>query len=263
MLASPKRSALLSGLLHGGAIALVLLVTTVKTPTLDPPRNHTPGRDIRNYISLVPRRSEGGGGGGAREETRASKGMLLRASLRPFAPPVVRLLNENPRITMEAAILASPDTLPPVPDGAVWGDPNGVLGKLSSGPGAGSGIGDGCCGGVGPGKGPGAGPGQSPVGGISGQSGLTGIVTRPVLLTKAEPEYTEEARRAKVQGMVVLRVEVNERGGTQNISILRSLGLGLDERAVEAVQRWKFRAGQLNGKPTVTVAIIEVSFRLL
>ena len=82
-------------------------------------------------------------------------------------------------------------------------------------------------------------------------------------MTKIEPEYTEEARRAKLQGTVLLRIEVNERGQPQNLRIRQSLGLGLDERAVDAVKRWRFRAGTADGKPVVTEAVVEVNFRLL
>ena len=86
---------------------------------------------------------------------------------------------------------------------------------------------------------------------------------QPELHFKIEPEYTDEARRAKLQGSVMLRIEVNERGKAQNISIRQSLGLGLDERAVEAVKRWQFRPGTIGGKPVVTIALVEVNFRLL
>ena len=72
---------------------------------------------------------------------------------------------------------------------------------------------------------------------------FTGSVSPPVLLWKTEPEYSEEARKAKVQGTVILRIEVDARGQAQAITVERSLGLGLDDRAVEAVRRWKFKPG--------------------
>jgi TonB family protein len=88
-------------------------------------------------------------------------------------------------------------------------------------------------------------------------------VSAPVLLYKVEPEYSEEARKAKYQGVVVLRVVVDSTGRVVNPQVIRSLGLGLDEKAIEAVRRWKFRPGSKDGKPVPVIAEIEVSFRLL
>jgi len=176
MYASPKRSALISGLVHAAAIVLVLLATTVKTA----PRSNLDvvsiaERDISAFLPLRP--SEGSGGGGARDHTPASKGPLPPTKLRVFTPPVVRILNENPRLTMDAAILEPPELT--IPE-AAYGDPNGILGRLSSGPGDGGGIGDGHQGGVGGGRGRGAGKD-----GVSGGNPpARGIITAPVLLSK-------------------------------------------------------------------------------
>jgi TonB family protein len=88
-------------------------------------------------------------------------------------------------------------------------------------------------------------------------------VSAPSLLSKVEPEYSEEARKAKHQGMVVLYVEVDPAGRPHNIKVVRSLGLGLDEKAMEAVSKWKFRPGLKDGKPVTVGATVEVTFRLL
>jgi TonB family protein len=171
----------------------------------------------------------------------------------------VKPVNYNPILPMEPTIVGTPDSMLPVL-GQI-GDPNGVLGPLSGGPGKNEGMGPGDGGGVGAGHGPGSGPGDGP--GVSGEAHIRGTVKAPELLSKIEPEYTEEARRAKLQGTVMLRIDVNERGQAQNIMVRESLGLGLDERAIEAVKRWQFRPGTINGKPAVTSALIEVNFRLL
>jgi TonB family protein len=85
----------------------------------------------------------------------------------------------------------------------------------------------------------------------------------PILLSKREPEYSEEARKAKYQGTVILSVEVDTDGVPQNIRVIRSIGLGLDEKAIEAVQRWKFKPGTQDGNPISMRTEVEVQFRLL
>jgi TonB family protein len=143
-----------------------------------------------------------------------------------------------------------------------WGDPLAKVGPPSSGPGSGGGIGSGSGGGVGSGRGPGFGPGEG--GGIGGGVyRIGGGVTAPTLIHKVEPEYSEEARKAKFQGTVVLYVVVDEKGMPRDIKVVRPLGLGLDEKAVEAVEKWRFRPGYLNGKAVAVAATVEVNFRLL
>ena len=66
----------------------------------------------------------------------------------------------------------------------------------------------------------------------------------PALVQKLEPEYSEEARAAKFQGTVLLYIDVTPEGTAQNIRVARSLGMGLDEKAIEAVKQWKFSPGQ-------------------
>jgi periplasmic protein TonB len=77
-----------------------------------------------------------------------------------------------------------------------------------------------------------------------------------------EPQYTEEARAAKFQGTVTLYAEITPDGTATNIRVLHSLGLGLDEKAIEAVKQWRFKPGQKDGKPVTVAATIEVNFRL-
>jgi TonB family protein len=83
------------------------------------------------------------------------------------------------------------------------------------------------------------------------------------VLAKVEPEYSEEARKAKFQGTVMLYIEVDENGKPKNLRVVRALGLGLDEKAIEAVSKWKFRPGFKDGKPVTVAATVEVNFRLL
>jgi TonB family protein len=92
---------------------------------------------------------------------------------------------------------------------------------------------------------------------------IGGAVTQPYILFKVEPEYSEEARKAKWQGTVKLSVVVDEFGQAQDIKVVRALGLGLDQEAVEAVSRWVFKPGTMNGTPVAVFATIEVTFHLL
>jgi TonB family protein len=265
MYATPKRSALLSGLLHAAAIVAALSVASVRNPSVIWKPVALVGRDIGRYLASVPREAVGGGGGGTRSDTRASAGRLPRAAPRQFTPPVVEYVNLNPQLPMEPTLVMSEIALPNI-DLPRFGDPNGVSGPASGGRGSGGGIGDGIGTGVGDSPGPGYGPGPGGGGGVPpgpGSGGLEGGITQPVLLWKIEPEYTDEARRAKVQGTVILHIEVDTRGQAQNITVRQSLGLGLDERAIEAVRRWRFRPGYRDGKPWVTAAMVQVNFRLM
>ena len=116
--------------------------------------------------------------------------------------------------------------------------------------------------GFGHGKGDGFGFGQD--GGAGGATYIVGgDVSSPLLISKIQPEYTEDARRAKYSGIVHLAVVIDEHGVPVDIRIVNPLGLGLDEKAVEAVQRWRFRPGYKNGKPVKVRAAIDVNFRLL
>lgn len=89
-----------------------------------------------------------------------------------------------------------------------------------------------------------------------------GGVANPIPTYKPEPQYSDEARNAKWQGAVLLSLVVDETGKPTNIRVVRPLGLGLDEKAVEAVSQWIFKPGVKDGAPVPVQAQIEVSFRL-
>jgi TonB family protein len=205
---------------------------------------------------------QGGGGGGDRSALPASFGKLPKASMKQFTPPVAVYNNLNPKLAMDPSIIAPPDTPLPQVNAANYGDPFSKSGILSNGTGSGGGIGSGKGGGVGSGIGGGVGPGEG--GGFGGGVfRVGGGVTAPTLLSKVEPEYSEEARKAKYSGTVVLYIEVYTDGLAHNIKVQRSLGLGLDEKAVEAVKKWRFSPGKKDGKAVPVAATIEVNFRLL
>ena len=226
--------------------------------------------DISPYLAQLqmparadPGDSGGGGGGGANSPLPASRGKLPRFSLEPqLAPPTPIIRNPNPQLAVEPTVRVPPDVSVPAVDLNMFGDPFGADGPPSAGPGTGGGIGSGRGTGVGSGRGSGVGPGSG--GGIGGGVyRIGGGVSMPRVLYKIEPEYSEEARKAKYQGTVLLQIEVWEDGVAHNIRVLRSLGLGLDEKAVDAVKQWKFSPGKKDGKPVRVLAQVQVSFRLL
>jgi TonB family protein len=242
-------------LIHAAAIALVLFLSASK---------HSPINQLltaRDTVVYTPRqfRNSPGGGGGQHSPLPVTKGQPPKPAPRVFTMPVMTVRDTMPELPMAPAILAPPDPNMPAVDLAHIGLPTGVSGVMSGGPGSG---------GLGSTNGPGAGNrGGSGLDGAGGD-GITPLphgrnVTRPQLISKKEPEYSDEARKAKIQGTVQLSVVVTASGQVGDIRVIRSLGLGLDERAMDAVRQWKFRAATVDGKPVSTRAVVEVTFRLL
>lgn len=245
-----------SFLIHVGAVALILFLGSLKpvqkmmqqvVPLFAPP--------IEPY---KPEVHKGGGGGGAKAPLDASKGKLPKIAPKQFTPPRVD--------TIQAKLPMTPTIVSDVPipniDATNYGDTLSKLGVPSNGTGIGGGIGTGSGGGVGSGRGPGVGPGSG--GGFGGGAyRIGGGVSQPQLVHKEEPEYSEEARKAKWQGTVQLEIVVDEHGMPKDLRVKRALGLGLDQKAMEAVAKWRFTPGMKDGKPVPVIAVIDVSFRLL
>jgi periplasmic protein TonB len=264
MLSSPTRSTLISGFLHGTAIVVVLALTGVKPPIFHKPATTVVfPSDVKDYLAHANKKLIGGGGGGANDPNPASVGAVPRFAPRQFTQPLVKIENKDPVFSVEPTLVGDSNIRIEQLDYTLWGSPNGSHGVPSGGPGKCCGIGNGPGdGGIGDDGGQGLGPGKRGDG-VTYNGAARGSVVRPVLIAKNDPEYSEDARKAKLQGTVVLHIEVGTDGRAQNITVQRSLGLGLDERAMEAVRNWKFKPGTINGKPAVVEAIIEVNFRLL
>ena len=204
----------------------------------------------------------GGGGGGDNSIVDPNKGKLPKFEKDPVVPPQVQTV-DNPKIAMEAAIDVQKNiTLPDNPLMTNIGVKSGVNVVLSNGQGTGGGMGSGSGGGMGSGTGNGYGPGY---GGNTG-GGLYhvgGGVSAPVALNSVEAEFSDEARRAKYQGICLISLIVDAQGNPQNPRVIRTLGMGLDEKALEAVRKYKFRPAMKDGKTPVPVMItVEVNFRL-
>jgi TonB family protein len=212
---------------------------------------------------MKPAQSEagGGGGGGARDLLPASAGLLPKLAMRQITPPTV-LPNPTPKLAVESTVIAPPDiqitaraNLPNL------GDPKSYAVIPSSGPGANGGIGTGSKGGVGPGQGDGVGPGLN--GGYGGDTFRMGKgITAPRLIYQTDPEFSEEARKAKYQGNCVLGLVVDASGLPTNIRVLNSLGMGLDQKAIESVKNWRFEPGKRDGRGIAVEIAVEVDFHL-
>ena len=91
---------------------------------------------------------------------------------------------------------------------------------------------------------------------------LGGDVSEPVVIRQVQPEYSEEAREARYEGVVRLDAIIHKDGSVQVLGVLQSLGFGLDEKAIDAIEQWQFRPGMLNGEPVAVSMNIEVTFNL-
>jgi TonB family protein len=219
--------------------------------------------DISPYILQPSKtRAGGGGGGGDHDKIEASKGALPKFAQDQFTPPVRVIRNPNPVLPVTPSVVVPPQikiasTMP------VFGDPysHNVNGPDSNGVGTGGGIGSGSGGGVGSGSGPGVGPGYG--GGIGGGVySVGGGVSAPKVIYDPQPDYSDEARKAKFQGVVVLWCVVGADGRVRDVRVQRSLGMGLDEKAIEAVRTWKFEPARKDGVAVPVQVAVEINFHL-
>ena len=252
---------LLSVLVHVTLITLAL-IPWVATPKRLQQALITIALYAPSRLVLPPDAMAGGGGGGRHALTPASLGKLPKAADKQLAPPDPEPpRNPDPALIVEQSIVAPQLASLPQLKLLNVGDPNGIFGPASPGPGIGYGVGPGSGHGVGEGDGPGVGPGEG--GGCCGGSFVIGGgVSEPVLIKEVRPEYSEEARKARYQGTVILHTIVREDGSVQVLKIARAVGYGLDQKAIAAVLQWLFKPARMNGKPVAVGLSIEVNFNL-
>ncbi|HEY7402578.1 MAG TPA: energy transducer TonB [Candidatus Angelobacter sp.] len=241
---------LLSFVTHMGAIVLMLWLLHVAVPAKIIPPTNANSIDLAPYIPMkVGKGGPSGGGGGDASKLKASAGTPPKAAKQQFTPPTV-LVQQKSKLMIEPTVVADLK----VPPNAQLGDPLSKLMTPSNGTGVGGGIGSGDGGGVGSGHGgPGVGPGIYHVG---------DGVSPPRAIYTPEPEFSEEARKAKYQGVVVLNIIVGVDGRVHSPRVVRSLGMGLDEKALEGVKTWKFDPSKKDGRPVAVEMNIEVAFNL-
>ena len=228
-----------------------------------------------------PARSRGGGGGGDGSRLASSQGRIPTPSLIPAPIPTaaVRLPQALPvaGIDLDPALWRKLDY-------SSYGDPRSKSTTPSNGSGEGGGIGNGKGTGIGEGDGPGFGRGRD--GGIGGGSKEPGggdiggsrrnnpdgdsdrvykspeVSTRPRVIAKPEPQYTEQARRDQVTGTVVLRVVFSSSGQVINIHAVQKLSGGLTEKAIAAARQIRFMPAMRNGQPVSMYMQLEYNFNL-
>jgi periplasmic protein TonB len=251
----PRKDAFLLSLLGQAAILAVIVYLTSCA--------------IRSSPAIAPRIGDldrlplvfsglNGGGGGNHARLPASNGSLPEASLEPqIVPPTVIVPKEPPKLAAPETVVVAPDIK--LAPGALVGDPSSLFSNgRSDGKGGPDGIGDtGCCGGVGNSFGPHAGEGPSgPY--PAGQKG----VSVPEVIYSPEPSFSDEARQAKFQGVVLLMLVVGPDGRPYNVRVRQSLGMGLDEKAIEAVKNWRFHPAIRNGQPVAAQIGVQIDFHL-
>ena len=258
-----KASPIIAVVAHVVVIALILWTFIAVKKVVAKKNQLLTNIDVPQYMPIAPKGPQmgGGGGGGSHDILQAPKGKLPKFEEQPIVPPMV-IKNDKPKLAMDPSIMMPKDIQLPNNNLPNLGDPRtSVVGPASNGSGSGAGMGTGSGGGIGSGKGNGYGPGEG--GGYGG--GLYhvgGGVSAPQLVFAPDPEFSDEARRAKYQGVCVVSLIVDAQGLPQRVQVVRHLGMGLDEKAVEAVKQYKFKPATQQGKPVPVDVNIELNFRI-
>ena len=259
-----RSSRVVSFLIHGIAIELLLILWGLAShqQIMQAAENFIPV-DFKLYdppppVMPVAKVEGGGGGGGAHKIPPPPKAPLPKlVHIQTLAPQIIRVA--NPKLAMEPTLQVNMPENTTVPKLGMPDSPQVELASQGSGSHSGFGIGVG--GGIGAGQSGGAGPGAN--GGFGGGvMTVGGGVSAPQVIHSAEPEFTDAARRADYQGTVSIQLIVDSQGNPQDIRIVRHLGMGLDEKAIEAVRLYKFKPATYRGYPVAVQLVIDVDFRL-
>lgn len=260
--------------LHGLAIATILFVASLGLAVADERTEPLKDEPIRMVFLVARGPGGGGGGGGLMMKTPPPKAMRKGAERissplpsRKLPPPMRPQPKppEPPPPPLEAKPL--PPVMAPIATKPAEAENRaGVLAKApetppSQGPGAGGGAGTGR--GTGLGEGDGSGVGDGSGGGTGGGPFRPGSgVEPPRLLREVKADYTDDARRANIEGEVELEIVVRRDGTVGDVKVLRGLRGGLSERATQAVRQWRFAPGRMKGVPVDVVVQVGVEFRL-
>jgi len=256
-------SKVISFAVHFVVISLVLLlalkahtiVTQASAVTVTPVDFNV---TIPPIVLPVAKVMGGGGGGGVHDPVPVSKGHLPTIAKIQLMPSQLLKL-EHPKLAVEPSEQVSMTDNSNLPNVGVSQSPQITM--ASQGSGSGSGFGQGSGGGIGSGRGGGVGAGSG--GGYGGGlMSVGGGVSAPQLIHSVEPEFTEDARRANYQGSVSIKLIVDLQGNPQDVRLASHLGMGLEEKAIEAVKQYKFKAAMYQGHPVSVQILIDVDFHL-
>lgn len=258
-------SSVLSFLLHAGIFAaIVWFIIQARNQIVAPQKVEVTQVVVPPYIPPVtapaPQSMAGGGGGGLHHPVEANKGHLPPVEKAPINPPELQVdhpkLAVAPKVVMPQQIKIPDNSMPSL------GIPQSTQVVMKSqGSGSGSGFGVGGGGGIGAGDGGGIGSGS--VGGYGGGvMKVGGGVIAPVVIHKVVPEFTDQARRVKYQGVASIGLIVDAQGNPEDVHVVHPLGMGLDQKAVEAVRQYKFKPAMFQGHPVPVQLVIEVDFHM-
>jgi TonB family protein len=256
-------SNVISFAVHVVAIALVIVlalkahsIVTQKPATIVTPMDFNVS--IPPIVLPVAKAMGGGGGGGVRDPVEASKGHLPMIAKIQFMPSQLVKL-DHPKLAVEPSGQVRMLDNSNLPNVGVSQSPQITM--TSQGSGSGSGFGQGSGGGIGSGHGGGVGPGIG--GGYGGGlMSVGGGVSAPQLIHSVEPEFTDDARLANYQGSVSIKLIVDSQGNPQDVRLASHLGMGLEEKALEAVRQYKFKAAMYQGHPVSVQILVDVAFHL-
>ena len=258
-------SSMVSFLLHAGIFAaLVWFVLQAHNHIVMPQKVEVTPVVVPPYLPPVtapsPQSMGGGGGGGFHQPIEANKGHLPPVEKAPINPPELQVdhpkLAVAPAMVMPQQIKIADNSMPNL---GMTQSTQVVM--KSQGGGSGSGFGQGGGGGIGAGEGGGIGSGT--VGGYGGGvMTVGGGVTAPVVIHKVEAEFTDEARRVKYQGIASVGLIVDAQGNPEDVHVVHPLGMGLDQKAVQAVRQYKFKPAMFQGHPVPVQLVVEVDFHM-
>jgi protein TonB len=248
---SPTSTAVAVGL-HALIFLVVALLIANHVKLAAPSKPEIAALTIPPTPPLMPRPDRMGGGGGQHDLAPVTQGRLPKLAQQqivpPKAPPTIPpKLAVEPTVVVQKDLKMATNTMPNL------GMPNSTLKGFSLGNGNGTGIGSGDGAGIGPGSGYNNGGGLAHVG---------GSVSAPVVIYQVDPEFSEEARKAKFSGNVEVYLIVDQNGNPSHVRVVRGVGMGLDEKAVDAVRQYKFKPAMQNGKAVAVDLYIDVNFQI-